>query len=115
MGVLHEPAGGVVPTAPAGTPAAPDAPGAASARRGNRHATSRAAVSPVATTTVPPAIPASGELVRRLERGGLASREAGNVVAYLLGLKPVASGWRVAEIEHLRFLRALAADGRLES
>jgi hypothetical protein len=123
MGVLHEPAGGVVPTAPAGTSAAPDGHGKAAtapaghgpAGRGARRASAKVGVPLGAGLTPSPAIPGSRELVRRLERGGLASREAGNVVAYLVGLKPVASGWRVAEIEHLRFLRALAADGRLES
>jgi hypothetical protein len=106
MGVLHEPAGGSVPTVRDATSAAPASvrrPGQPSPRAGTGPATSA------------PPVAGSRELIRRLERGGLASPEAGNVVAYLLGLKPIASGWRVAEIEHLRFLRALVADGRLES
>ena len=106
MGVLHEPAGGSVPTVPDGLSDAPS-----SARRHGQPSPPAGA----GTATSPPPITGSRELIRRLERGGLASPEAGNVVAYMLGLKPMGSGWRVAEIEHLRFLRALVSDGRLES
>lgn len=54
------------------------------------------------------------ELIRRLEFGGWASSEAGNLVGLLYGLRPVDGGWSLHEIEHLRFLRALFDDGSLE-
>lgn len=62
------------------------------------------------------AVPAAGAraLVWSLESGGWTQREAGNLVALLHGIRPARSGWSVREIEHLRFLRALVDDGRIE-
>jgi hypothetical protein len=44
---------------------------------------------------------------------GLAPTEAGNLTAYLRGLRPVDQGWTVAEIDRLLFLRYLVDRGRL--
>jgi len=44
---------------------------------------------------------------------GLAPKEAGNLTAYLRGLRPVDQGWTVAEIDWLLFLRYLVDRGRL--
>ena len=52
---------------------------------------------------------------RDLGAKGLAPREAGNLTAYLRGLRPVDQGWTVAEIDRLLFLRYLVDRGRLES
>ena len=57
---------------------------------------------------------ASRALIWHLEIGGWSEREAGNLVALLHGLWPALSGWTEREIDHLRFLRALAESGRLE-
>ena len=46
---------------------------------------------------------------------GLAPAEAGNLTAYLRGIRPVARGWTVAEIVRLLFLRYLVDRGRIES
>jgi len=54
-------------------------------------------------------------LMWNLETGGWTEREAGNLVALALGLRPAHSGWNEREIEHLCFLRALARSGRLAS
>jgi hypothetical protein len=48
-----------------------------------------------------------------LQIGGWSEGEAGNLVALLLGIRPVHGGWRASEIEHLRFLRALVETGRI--
>jgi hypothetical protein len=50
---------------------------------------------------------------RDLGARGLAPREAGNLTAYLRGLRPVDQGWTVAEINRLLFLRYLVERGRL--
>jgi hypothetical protein len=55
------------------------------------------------------------ENVRRLELSGLASAQAGNVVAVMYGLRPADGGWTAFEIERLRFLRSLVLDDLLES
>ena len=60
------------------------------------------------------AVATTRELIRRLEFGGWAPAEAGNLVALLHGLRPVAGGWSLHEIEHLRFLRALVESGTFE-
>jgi hypothetical protein len=49
-----------------------------------------------------------------LEAGGWTTREAGNLVGLLHGLRPAHSGWSEREIEHLRFLRALVEAGRVD-
>ena len=61
----------------------------------------------------PAAREATRSLIWNLEIGGWTEREAGNLVALLHGLRPALTGWSDREIEHLRFLRALAEDGRL--
>jgi hypothetical protein len=52
---------------------------------------------------------------RDLGARGLAPTEAGNLTAYLRGLRPVDQGWTVAEIDQLLFLRYLVDGGRLDS
>jgi hypothetical protein len=52
---------------------------------------------------------------RRLRLAGLTAREAGSLVAHLHGLEPAATGWRLAEVEGLLFVRALVQSGRLRS
>ena len=47
----------------------------------------------------------------QLLRRGLSEKEAANIAALAIGLRPVAGGWSTREIERLRFLRYLA--GRL--
>lgn len=58
----------------------------------------------------------SGTLVTYRDLGvmGLAPAEAGNLTAYLRGLRPVRQGWTVQEIERLLFLRYLVDGGRLD-
>jgi hypothetical protein len=53
-------------------------------------------------------------MVWGLEAGGWTEREAGNIVALLHGIKPLPDGWTFREIEHLRFLRAIVRDGRVD-
>jgi hypothetical protein len=50
---------------------------------------------------------------RDLGARGLTPTEAGNLTAYLRGLRPVDQGWTVAEIDRLLFLRYLVDRGRL--
>lgn len=52
---------------------------------------------------------------RDLGARGLAPTEAGNLTAYLRGLRPSAQGWTVTEIDRLLFLRYLVDRGRLDS
>ena len=52
---------------------------------------------------------------RELGARGLAPTEAGNLTAYLRGLRPVDKGWTVAEINRLLFLRYLVDRGHLVS
>ena len=54
-------------------------------------------------------------IYRDLGAQGLAPAEAGNLTAYLRGIRPVAQGWTVAEIDRLLFLRYLVDRGRIES
>ena len=58
--------------------------------------------------------PAVG-LYRDLGAIGLAPSEAGNLTAYLRGIRPVEQGWTVAEIDRLLFLRYLVERGRIGS
>ena len=51
--------------------------------------------------------------VWHLEAGGWTEREASNLVALFHGLRPVQAGWRIREIEHLRFLHAMVKSGRI--
>ena len=50
---------------------------------------------------------------RQLRAAGLDHVEAGNVTAYIAGLAPVATGWEIAEIDRLLFIRYMAKSGRL--
>src|SRR2546426_3040181 len=52
---------------------------------------------------------------RDLRARGLAAREAGNLTAYLVGLRPVRTGWTAAEIDRLLFLRYLVDRCRIDS
>ena len=54
-------------------------------------------------------------MIRSLVMAGCTPTEAANLAALAIGLRPVASGWRAQEIEGLRFLRHLAASGRLDA
>ena len=54
-------------------------------------------------------------LYRDLGAKGLAPTEAGNLTAYLRGLRPVDQGWTVSEIDRLLFLRYLVDRDRLDS
>lgn len=49
-------------------------------------------------------------LYQRARLSGFDEGAAGNLVAYSVGLPPLASGWRVIEIERLLFLRWLARE-----
>ena len=60
-------------------------------------------------------LPPLGETYRRLRIAGLSAREAGTLVGRLAGLPAVAGGWSIAEVEHLRFVRAMVDAGRLGS
>jgi len=55
-----------------------------------------------------------GETVRGLELRGLDASAARNLAALAFGVRPARSGWTVAEIEHLRFLRSIVREGGLE-
>ncbi len=48
---------------------------------------------------------APAALYRELRVEGFSAPEAGNLTAYLVGIRPVAGGWSLSEIEHLLFLR----------
>jgi len=85
---------------------------------------------PDAATTAPPSgsVPGAGEglvpptatggsvreTVRRLERRGLDASAARNLAALAFGVWPARTSWTVAQIEHLRFLRAIVRGGALE-
>jgi len=45
---------------------------------------------------------------------GLGPSEAGNLTAYLSGLRPSADGWTIAEIDRIMFLRYLVERDRIE-
>jgi hypothetical protein len=57
----------------------------------------------------------AAEIYRRLRLAGLTAREAGSLVAHLAGLEPAITGWRLAEIEGLLFVRAMVQAGKLRS
>lgn len=65
------------------------------------------------TTSTTAAIPGARSMIWHLEAEGWSEREAGNLVALLHGLKPARNGWKVREIEHLRFLQAMVRTGRI--
>ena len=67
-------------------------------------------VSSSATLATPPLARMSMLL---LLRGGLSEKEAANIAALSIGLRPVPGGWSSREIERLRFLRYLAEAERL--
>jgi hypothetical protein len=52
---------------------------------------------------------------RLLAAGGFQPAEAGNLTAYLYGLKPVEGGWTADEIERLLFVRYLVERRRITS
>jgi len=58
--------------------------------------------------------PAARATYRDLAARGLAPTEAGNVTAFMRGLRPAHQGWTVAEIDRLLFLRFLVERGRLD-
>ena len=59
-------------------------------------------------------VPAA-DTYRRLRLAGLSEREAGSLVAYLVGLEPAVTGWRIGEVECLLFVQALVRAGKLQS
>jgi hypothetical protein len=64
-------------------------------------------------TPTPTASPGARSMVWHLEAGGWTQREASNLVALVMGLKPARSGWTAREIEHLRFLQSMVKTGRI--
>jgi hypothetical protein len=52
---------------------------------------------------------------RRLRAMGLDATEAGNLTAYVRGIRPVEGGWTVKEIDQLLFIRYLVERRRLAS
>jgi hypothetical protein len=54
-------------------------------------------------------------VVMGLQRTGLSKIQAGNLAALASGLAPTASGWSIAEIDSLQFVRWLVDQGRLGS
>ena len=54
-------------------------------------------------------------VVHGLQRTGMSRAQAGNLVALAEGLAPARSGWSIAEIDRLRFVRWLVDNGRLGS
>lgn len=52
---------------------------------------------------------------RRLRMSGFTSREAGTLVAHLVGLRGRRTGWAIEEVEHLLFVRALVDTDRMGS
>lgn len=55
------------------------------------------------------------QMLHQLLRAGCTPKEAWNLYAVAVGLKPVTTGWKPAEIERLKFLRHLVETGRLAS
>ena len=72
-----------------------------------------AAVAEIEPSTCQDALTDARHLVFSLQIGGWSAVEAGNLVALLLGIRPVHGGWRASELEHLRFLKALVETGRI--
>ena len=66
-------------------------------------------------TPSPPSTSAPRATYLSLGSRGLAPAEAGNLTAFMNGLRPVEQGWTVAEIGRLLFLRDLVERGRLGS
>jgi hypothetical protein len=54
-------------------------------------------------------------IYRHLVMRGLSAVAAGNVVAYLIGLRPAQHGWTVEEIKQLVVIRSLIASGVMHS
>ena len=52
---------------------------------------------------------------RSLTVRGFAPREAGNLTAYLAGLRPAEPGWTIAEVNRLLFIRHIVERGLLRS
>jgi hypothetical protein len=52
---------------------------------------------------------------RLLTSRGFAPREAGNLTAYLAGLRPMEPSWTIAEVSRLLFVRHLVERGWLHS
>ncbi|MEZ0240313.1 MAG: hypothetical protein ACAH65_05895 [Chloroflexota bacterium] len=78
-----------------------------------RPAATVAAVAEIEPATRHSTLTEARHLVFSLQIGGWSEVEAGNLVALLLGIRPVHGGWRASEIEHLRFLKALVETGRI--
>ena len=57
--------------------------------------------------------PPLGQLVRHLQVHGFTSSEAANLTARYVGLGTTRSGWTIRQVEHLVFIRAIVASGRL--
>ena len=57
--------------------------------------------------------PTARDTYRRLGTLGLGPAEAGNLTAYLRGLRPASQGWRTEEIDSVLFLRYLVEHGRI--
>ena len=58
-------------------------------------------------------VPAA-ETYRGLRLAGLTEREAGSLVAHLVGLEPAVTGWRIGEVESLLFVQELVRVGKLQ-
>jgi hypothetical protein len=87
---------------------APASPPSAEAGVNRHYGASAGGTSPAGS------IASVGDIVRRLLVRGLAPAEAGNLAALMVGLRPATTSWTVAQIEHLRFLRAIVRDGLLQ-
>lgn len=72
-----------------------------------------AAIADAGAATRQYAVTDARHLLFSLQIGGWSEVEAGNLVALLLGIRPVQGGWRASEIEHLRFLKALVETGHI--
>jgi hypothetical protein len=59
--------------------------------------------------------PTARDTYRRLGTLGLGPAEAGNLTAYLRGLRPASQGWSTEEIDRVLFLRYLVERGRIAS
>jgi hypothetical protein len=77
-----------------------------------KNSTNTGASASAAATREPPAD--ARATYRQLRAAGLDHVEAGNVTAYLAGLAPVETGWEIAEIDRLLFVRYMAERGRLQ-
>lgn len=69
-----------------------------------------------AVTEHAPELPLSPHATfHRLRMAGFTPREAGSLVAHLVGLRTVTSGWAIEEVERLLFVRALVDTDRMGS